>query len=121
VGPREVSSPGANAIGADSFAIGTANLRLPDFLPTDYGVALSLFSDFGTVGHLSSGVPPENCQTFPPGLVCIKDNMAFRASAGLGINWKSPFGPIQISFAIPVVKESYDRSQIIYFSAGTGL
>jgi outer membrane protein insertion porin family len=47
--------------------------------------------------------------------------MAFRASAGLGINWKSPFGPIQISFALPYVKESYDKSQIIYFSAGTGL
>jgi outer membrane protein insertion porin family len=121
VGPREISSPGANAIGADSFAIGTADLRLPDFLPTDYGVALSLFSDFGTVGHLSSGVPPENCQTFPPGLVCIKDNMAFRASVGIGVNWKSPFGPIQVSFAIPVVKETYDRSQVIYFSAGTGL
>jgi len=121
VGPREISASGANAIGGDAYAIGTADLRLPEFLPADYGVGLSLFSDFGTVGHLSSGVPANNCQTFPPGLVCIKDNMAFRASAGLGINWKSPFGPIQISFSIPYVKESYDKSQIIYFSAGTGL
>lgn len=121
VGPREVSTPGANSIGADSFAIATADLRLPEFLPADYGVALSLFTDFGTVGHLASGVPADNCAPYPPGVVCIKDNMAFRASAGLGVNWKSPFGPIQISFAIPYVKESYDRSQIIYFSAGTGL
>ncbi|HEX3431918.1 MAG TPA: outer membrane protein assembly factor BamA [Rhizomicrobium sp.] len=121
VGPREISSPGANAIGGDSFAIGTADLRLPEFLPADYGVALSLFTDFGTVGHLSSGIPPNNCATYPPGVVCIKDNMAFRASAGLGVNWKSPFGPIQISFAIPYIKQHYDRSEIIYFSAGTGL
>jgi outer membrane protein insertion porin family len=121
VGAREISATGENAIGSDSYAIGTADLRLPEFLPADYGVAFSLFSDFGTVGHLSSGVPADNCNPFPPGLVCIKDNMAFRASAGLGVNWKSPFGPIQISFAVPYVKESYDKSQVIYFSAGTGL
>ena len=47
--------------------------------------------------------------------------VALRVSTGIAINWKSPFGPIQISFAIPYVKESYDKSQIIYFSAGTGL
>ncbi len=121
VGPREVSAGGANAIGGDAYAIGDADLRLPEFLPADYGVALSLFSYFGTMGHLTSGLPSNNCATFPPGLVCIKDNMAFRASAGLGVNWKSPFGPIQISFAVPYVKESYDKSQVIYFSAGTGL
>src|ERR1700722_1906327 len=121
VGPREISATGENAIGGDAYAIGTADLRLPEFLPADYGVAFSIFSDFGTMGHLSSGVPADNCNPFPPGLVCIKDNMAFRASAGLGINWKSPFGPIQISFAAPYVKESYDKSQVIYFSAGTGL
>ncbi|MGH6887784.1 MAG: outer membrane protein assembly factor BamA [Rhizomicrobium sp.] len=121
VGPREVSAGGANAIGADAYAIGTADLRLPDFLPADYGVTFSLFTDFGTVGHLSSGVPADNCDPFPPGVVCIKDNMAFRASAGLGVNWKSPFGPLQVSFALPYVRESYDKSEIIYFSAGTGL
>ncbi|HEX4078201.1 MAG TPA: outer membrane protein assembly factor BamA [Rhizomicrobium sp.] len=121
VGAREVSAYGENAIGSDAYAIGTADLRLPEFLPADYGVALSLFTDFGTVGHLSSGIPADNCDPFPPGLVCIKDNMAFRASAGLGVNWKSPFGPIQISFALPYVRESYDKSEIIYFSAGTGL
>jgi len=121
VGPREVSASGANAIGGDAYAIGTADLRLPEFLPADYGVAFSLFSDFGTLGHLSTGVPANNCATFPPGLVCIKDNMALRASAGIGVNWKSPFGPIQVSFALPYVKQGYDKSQIIYFSAGTGL
>lgn len=121
VGPREISAGGANAIGGDAYAIGDADLRLPEFLPADYGVGLSLFSYFGTMGHLSSGLPANNCATFPPGLVCIKDNMAFRASIGLGVNWKSPFGPIQISFAVPYVKESYDKSQVIYFSAGTGL
>jgi len=43
-----------------------------------------------------------------------------RASAGLSVGWKSPFGPIQIDFGIPVVKTSYDRPQILHFTAGTG-
>jgi len=47
--------------------------------------------------------------------------MAIRATAGLGISWKSPFGPIAISLALPYVKQTYDKSQVIYFSAGTGL
>lgn len=121
VGPREISASGANAVGGDAYAIGTADLRLPDFLPADYGLGFSIFSDFGTVGHLSNGVPADNCATFPPGVECIKDNMAFRASAGLGVNWKSPFGPLQVSFALPYIKEHYDKSEVIYFSAGTGI
>jgi len=44
-----------------------------------------------------------------------------RASAGLAVAWKSPFGPITIDLGVPFLKTSYDKSQIIYFSAGTGL
>jgi outer membrane protein insertion porin family len=47
--------------------------------------------------------------------------MAFRASGGLAIGWKSPFGPVEIDIGVPFIKEDYDKSQIIRFSAGTGL
>ena len=114
VGPRDTQGPYHSAVGADAYAIGTAELRLPDFLPADYGINLSLFSDFGTVGHIDTGTGGCTAQ------LCIKDNMAFRASAGLSVAWKSPFGPVQIDFGLPFVKESYDRTQIIRFSAGTG-
>jgi outer membrane protein insertion porin family len=120
IGPREVSATaGENAVGGDAYAIGSAQLRLPDFLPADYGVGLSLFTDIGTLGHLDSGSQGSNCAI--PGDLCIRDNMGMRATGGLGISWKSPFGPIAISLAMPYVKQSYDKPQIIYFSAGTGL
>jgi outer membrane protein insertion porin family len=48
------------------------------------------------------------------------DNLALRASAGLSIGWKSPFGPIQIDLGVPFIKTDYDRPQIIHFTAGTG-
>ncbi len=125
VGPRVVGGNGQNALGADAYAIGSAELRLPEFLPADYGIGLSLFSDFGTVGHLDSfGLlkgQQESCEPFHYGAVCIRDNMAMRVSTGLAIAWKSPFGPVKINLGIPVVKESYDKGQSIYFSAGTGL
>jgi outer membrane protein insertion porin family len=61
---------------------------------------------------------------FPPAAdvnSCIVDNLALRASAGISIGWKSPFGPIQIDLGIPILKTPYDRTEIIHFSAGTGL
>ncbi|MGD0192756.1 MAG: outer membrane protein assembly factor BamA [Rhizomicrobium sp.] len=124
VGPRELGGSGENALGGDAYAIGSAELRLPDFLPADYGLGLSLFSDFGTLGHLDSIQLPrgtaESCEANTVGAVCIRDNMALRVSAGLAVAWKSPFGPVQIDLGLPVVKTSYDKSQAIYFSAGTG-
>jgi outer membrane protein insertion porin family len=126
IGPRELNGLGNNALGGEAYAIGTTELRIPDFLPADYGIGLSLFSDFGTLGHLDSpGLlrgEVEYCGANPAtNAVCIKDNMALRVSAGIAIAWKSPFGPVQIDLGLPVVKASYDHSQIIYFSAGAGL
>ncbi len=118
VGPRDILVPGnSGAVGGNVYAIGSAQMRLPSFLPDSYGLNLALFSDFGTVGHLDSNVPL--CQF--PNQSCVRDNLAMRASAGLAIAWKSPFGPITIDLGVPFLKTSYDKSQIIYFSAGTGL
>jgi outer membrane protein insertion porin family len=121
IGPRELNAGHNSAIGGEAYAIGTAELRLPQFLPADYGINLSLFSDFGTLGHISgyAGIP--NCGSAGLGAQCVKDNLGFRASGGLAIGWKSPFGPIEIDVGLPFVKQSYDKSQIIRFSAGTGL
>jgi outer membrane protein insertion porin family len=130
VGPRDVHAKGENALGGDAYAVGTVSLRLPDFLPTDYGIGLSLFSDFGTVGHIDKFAPVDVDGTILHGACprptdfstpCIRDNMAFRASGGLSIAWKSPFGPVQIDLGIPFVRTSYDKSEIIHFTAGTGL
>ena len=53
IGPRDLRvSKDVGALGGNVYAIGTASLRLPEFLPEDYGINLSLFSDFGTLGHI---------------------------------------------------------------------
>lgn len=120
IGPRQLNSSGQNAIGGEAYAIGSFELRLPDFLPSDYGISASLFTDFGTLGHISGSTGLSTCfkgQTTP----CVEDSLALRASAGLSIGWKSPFGPVQIDIGMPFIRQDYDKTQIIRFSAGTGL
>ncbi len=115
VGPRDVAAPtNTGAIGGNVFAIGTFAARLPDLLPQSYGVTLGLFGDFGTVGRIDN--PIRSCTA----ISCIKDNFAFRASAGVTIGWVSPFGPIEIDLGLPIVKAPYDRPQLIRFSGATG-
>lgn len=127
IGPRELNTAyGQNAIGGDAYAIGSVELRIPDFLPADYGINTSWFSDFGTLGHLDTGTSGPGLSDVngcikDSGIPCIKDNMALRVSTGIAIAWKSPFGPVQIDLSYPLVKENYDQTRIIWFSAGTGL
>ncbi len=94
--------------------------RLPGLLPESYGIGLALFSDFGTLGHLDNVVTRTAPARNIPVLALLKDNLAFRATAGISINWKSPVGPVQINLGLPILKTSCDRAQIIHFSAATG-
>jgi outer membrane protein insertion porin family len=121
IGPRDISvAKDVGALGGDIYVIGSAQLRLPSFLPEDYGLNFSLFSDFGTLGYLDD--KQRLCQAYvkATGSCPIRDNLALRASAGLSIGWKSPFGPVQIDLGVPFIKTDYDRPQLIHFTAGTG-
>ena len=123
VGPRDINATQNNgALGGTVFAVGTVEARLPGLLPESYGVSAGLFTDFGTLGRLD--VKPANtgpCIIHSGLGSCIKDNMAFRASAGITIGCKSPFGPVQIDLGLPLVKTKYDRPLIMHFSSATGL
>ncbi|MEM9207213.1 MAG: BamA/TamA family outer membrane protein, partial [Pseudomonadota bacterium] len=49
----------------------------------------------------------------------VLDDATIRASAGVGVIWKSPFGPLRADFAWPLAQEDYDRTQFFRFSGGT--
>jgi len=111
------------ALGGTVHAIGTAEVRFPSLIPESYGIGLSLFTDFGTLGRvdnlfgstrLCTGAQYSGIGT------CVKDNLAFRGSAGISVTWKSPFGPVKIDLGLPYMKTYYDRPQIIHFSTATG-
>ena len=130
VGPRQVGNDGdTDAIGGRTYAIGTVEMTFPVFLPEEWGIEGSVFSDFGTV--FNSGVDTEiagtgdckygrNAEGSTDKVNCtVYDTAAFRASIGAGIIWQSPFGPLRFEAAYPVMKADYDKTEWFRFSVGT--
>ena len=126
VGPRQIGNDGQmDAIGGNSYAIGTLEATFPLGLPEAFGLRGEVFTDFGTVfnsGEVSVANGGLNCSGSPGGYTgpcSVFDNMGFRASIGAGIVWTSPFGPLKFELAYPLVKESYDQTEKFRFSIGT--
>jgi len=42
-----------------------------------------------------------------------------RASAGIGLSWISPMGPLRFSYAVPVRSQTSDKIQRLQFQIGT--
>ena len=49
----------------------------------------------------------------------IVDSSSIRATAGVGVSWKSPVGPIRLDLGLPIKKESFDKTQFFHVSFGT--
>jgi outer membrane protein insertion porin family len=50
------------------------------------------------------------------------ENVSFsqlRASAGVGLSWISPMGPLRFSYATPIRKQTGDKIQKLQFQIGT--
>ncbi len=105
IGPRDYTTQ--DALGGNEYYRGTSEIAFPLGLPQEYGIQGHLFTYYGALTKID--------QTGPG----IQDSAALRLSTGLGISWKSPFGPIRIDLADPILKQSYDKSQVFRFSFGT--
>jgi outer membrane protein insertion porin family len=105
VGPRDPLT--RDSLGGTKYYTSTAEVTFPVGLPEELGVKGAVF---GIVGSL-----------FDPGknTVNIQDSSAPRVSTGAGIAWRSPFGPVRLDFSIPLVKESFDRTEVVQFNFGT--
>ena len=104
-GPRDL--PTGDSLGGEWIYNGSVELKVPVGLPDELGISGRLFTDFGSTG----GVNPSSAT--------VSDTGSIRASAGAGIGWASPFGPIAIDMGVPLKKESYDRKELIRVNFGT--
>ena len=107
IGPRDIST--GDALGGNQFYRGTVELRFPLGLPDELGLFGHAFTDVGSLSHVQISTPNPN----------VVDNGSVRAASGLGLQWRSPMGPIGIDFAVPFLKESYDKTQQFRFNFGT--
>jgi outer membrane protein insertion porin family len=105
LGARDITTD--DALGGNSYYAGTAEIRFPLGLPDDLGVTGATFVDVGSLWGAEDQGPE------------VRDASDPRVSAGFGVAWASPFGPIRIDIAKAFVKQDYDEEELIRFSFGT--
>ncbi len=103
IGPRDTSTN--DALGGKQYYRGTTELST--VIADDLGIKGHLFGDVGSLWN--DGITDPN----------VKDINSPRVAAGVGLSWKSPFGPIRVDLAKPIVKEEFDETQAFRFSFGT--
>ena len=105
VGPRDTRTDGT--LGGKQLATGSVELKFPLGLPKQFGVSGTVFTDLGTLTGLDFQDPD------------IADTGSVRLAAGIGVAWKSPFGPIRIDLSVPLIKEEFDKTENVRFNFGT--
>jgi len=120
IGPRDIVS--SDALGGNKYYVGSVALSIPLGLPKELGITGRVFTDFGTLFSNDQ----KNLVLTPAQLAAnggvqpfIADSAAVRATAGIGISWKSPVGPVRLDLAYPIKKESFDKTQLFHVSFGT--
>jgi len=104
------------ALGSKTYIVGTAEVNAPfPGTPEEFGLYYSLFADAGTAFGIDKGALPVS---YVKGTNYL-DSAQMRASLGVGIVWKSPFGPIRADFGFPVLKARGDQVEVFRFSGGT--
>ncbi len=106
IGPRDLNTD--DSLGGNLFYRGMVELTMPTPLPEDFGIKAHTFTDFGSLWDLD--------EASIPGIV---DENTIRASAGVGISWRSPMGPVRADVSFPYAKEDYDQTETFRFSFGT--
>lgn len=99
LGPRDVSG---NTLGGKRKIVGNAELAYP-LIKGDKAVRVGAFFDAGQI--YVNGAEPEF------------EN--FRFSAGIGVAWNSPIGPLKFSYAFPLNSIPADRIQRFQFQVGS--
>lgn len=105
IGPRDITTD--DALGGNLFYRGSVESSFPLGLPEEMGILGHAFSDFGTLTEVDSDGPE------------VVEDSTVRVGAGVGVSWKSPFGPIRADFTAPLVKEDYDQTESFRFNFGT--
>jgi len=105
IGPRDTDS--GDALGGNAYIVGKAEVRFPMGFPDEFGLIGRSFVNVGTLTGIDD-VDPD-----------IVDSAGIRASAGVGVNWTSPFGPLQVNVSYPFIKEDHDKDEVFQIEFGT--
>ena len=117
IGPRVFDGTGTTNIGAaggTTYFNGSVEVSAPmPLVSRDFGLRFNAFADAATLYGNDISTADFAGQTL------VGDGMDWRASVGVGVMWASPFGPLRVYYAEPVVKKSYDDVKKFGFGAST--
>lgn len=105
IGPRDRRTE--DALGGNFYYVGTAELRFPLGLPKELRIFGRTFVDVGTLTDIDINDPR------------IEDSGKLRASAGFGLSWLSPLGPLAIDLGFAFLKDRGDETETFRLSFGT--
>ncbi len=102
-------------LGGNRRIVGNVQLYLP-FPGATRDRSLRWFV-FGDVGQLAT---TGNTPCYHGKHNKVEDPCGWKYSAGIGLSWDSPLGPLQLSFARPLNSKAGDKKQVFQFQVGTG-
>ncbi len=105
VGPRDRRTD--DSLGGNLYYVGTAELRFPLGLPKELRFFGRAWSEVGTLTQIDIDDPR------------VRDSGNLRASAGVGLSWLSPIGPLSIDIGRAIRKEPGDETETVRISFGT--
>lgn len=106
IGPRDRATD--DALGGKYLVGHSVDLVFPiSNALNELGVRGVLFTDGGMVTE------------FDRQSSAIIDDQTYRITAGAGVNWRSPIGPLRLQLGFPLVKADGDRQQVFSFAVGT--
>ena len=106
IGPYDLAT--ATHLGGQTYFKASAEVQFPlPLLPESLGLRGAFFADAASL-HTNS---------LEAGAASLGSE--WRASVGAGITWASPFGPLRVDYAIPVVKSPTDKVREFSFGVST--
>jgi outer membrane protein insertion porin family len=109
IGPYDANS--GDHLGATTYFNASAEAQFPvPVVPESFGLRGAFFADAATF----YGNDIDDPEVFVVGA-----DMQWRASVGASLIWASPFGPLRVDYAVPVVKQDNDQEQNFNFGIST--
>ena len=108
VGARDRAT--RDSLGSNLYYVGSVELAMPINVGREFAMKGFFFTDVGA----ATGVEDVRQAGSP-----IDDSSAPRVVVGVGLGLKTPFGPVRVDLGFPIVKETFDETEVFSFNFGS--
>ncbi|MFN4281974.1 MAG: outer membrane protein assembly factor BamA [Alphaproteobacteria bacterium] len=100
----------SDSLGSTLYYVGSVELAVPINVGREFAMKGYFFTDVGA----ATGIEDVKQAGSP-----IDDSTAPRVVVGVGLGLKTPFGPVRIDLGFPIVKETFDQTEVFSFNFGS--